>query len=248
MITIKNSREIEIMREGGKILAAILKDAHEFTGPGVTTEDIDKYVGRLCLKYKVKPAFKNYQGFPASICTSVNDEIVHGIPSDKKVIKEGDIISLDFGVLYKGFNTDAAITFGVGKINPAKIKLIDVVQKSFFAGAKKIKDGAYLGDYSATTQKYIEDRGFSVVRCLAGHGIGRDIHEEPSIPNFGKKKTGVILEEGMTLALEPMICEKGFKLVIAPDKWTYKSVDGGLTSHFEHTIAVTRKGYEILTK
>ncbi|RJO61390.1 type I methionyl aminopeptidase [candidate division WS5 bacterium] len=247
MISIKTPREIDAMREGGRILAAILYDAKEFTCPGITTKDIDRHVGRLCLKYKVKPAFKGYQDFPANICTSINDEIVHGLPSDR-VIKEGDLVSLDFGVLYKGFNTDSAITFGVGKISPVKKKIAEVAQKSFFAGAKEVKAGAYLGDYSAVTQKYIEDRGFSVVRCLAGHGIGREVHEEPSIPNFGRKKTGIILEEGMTLALEPMVTEKGFELQVASDKWTYATVDGGLSSHFEHTIVVTKKGYEILTK
>lgn len=248
MISIKSSKEIEIMREGGHILAAILQNAKEHTKPGITTEDINKYVGRLCLKYRVEPAFKGYLDFPANICTSLNDEVVHGLPSDDRVVKEGDLVSLDFGVLYKGFYTDAAITFGIGKINPTKEKLADVVRKSFFVGAKKIKAGAYLGDFSCATQKYIEDRGFSVVRCLAGHGIGREIHEEPAIPNFGKKRTGLVLKEGMTLALEPMVTEKSFKLEIASDKWTYRSIDGGITSHFEHTIVVTKKGYEILTQ
>jgi len=235
------------MREGGRYLAAILKDAEKFTKPGVTTQDIDNHVGRLCLKYKVKPAFRDYLDFPANICVSLNDEVVHGLPSDKRIIKEGDLVSLDFGALHKGFYTDAAITFGAGEIGPTQKKLIEVVRKSFFAGAKKIKAGAYLGDFSYEIQKYIENRGFSVIRCLAGHGIGKEIHEEPTIPNFGKKGTEPILKEGMVLAIEPMIAEKGFELEIAPDKWTYRSVDGGLTAHFEHTLVVTKKGYDILT-
>jgi len=248
MITIKTKEEIETIREGGKILAAILEEAKKFTKPGVTTLDIDKYVGRLCLKYGVKPAFRDYQDFPANLCTSVNDEIVHGLPSDKKVIKDGDLVSLDFGVALKGFYTDSAITFGVGEIGPVQKKLIEVVKKSFFAGAKKVKDGVPLGDVSYEIQKYIEARGFSVIRCLAGHGIGRNIHEEPTIPNFGKKGTGPILKEGMVIAIEPMIAEKGFELEKTSDNWTYKTVDGGLSSHYEHTLAVTKKGYDILTQ
>lgn len=247
MITIKTKKEIEIMREGGRILAAVLEDVKNYTKVGMTTKDLDKYTGRLCLKYKTKPAFKGYLDFPANIITSINDEIVHGLPSDKKIIKEGDLVSLDFGVLREGFYTDAAITFGVGEIDKTKQKLIEVVNKSLFAGAKKIKDGAYLGDVSAEIQKYVESRGFSVIRCLAGHGIGRQIHEEPTIPNFGKKKTGLVLKEGMTLAIEPMIAEGGFELELSPDKWTYRTVDGSLSAHFEHTLAVTKKGYDILT-
>ncbi|MDO8507954.1 MAG: type I methionyl aminopeptidase [bacterium] len=248
MITIKSKREIETMREGGHILAAILEDTKNYCKAGMPTKELDKYAGRLCLKYGVKPAFKGYLDFPANIIVSLNDEIVHGLPSDEKVIMDGDLVSLDFGVLHKGLYTDAAITFGVGDIDPLKKKLIEVVKKSFFAGAKKIKDGAYLGDVSAEIQKYIESRGFSVIRCLAGHGIGKNIHEEPTIPNFGKKKTGVILKEGMALAIEPMIAEKSYELEIDPDGWTYRTVDGGLSAHFEHTLVVTKKGYDILTQ
>lgn len=237
-----------MMREGGKILAAILEDAKKFTKSGITAREIDKYVGRLCLKYKIKPAFRDYQGFPANICVSLNDEVVHGIPSDKKIINNGDLVSLDFGVLHKGLYTDAAITFGVGNITPVQQKLIEVVRKSLFQGLKKVKDGACLGDVSAEIQKYIETRGFSVIRCLAGHGIGKNIHEEPTIPNFGKKGTGPVLKEGMVIAIEPMIAEKGFELKIDSDKWTYRTVDGGLSSHWEHTVAVTKKGYNILTQ
>ena len=248
MITIKTKEEIETMREGGHMLATVLEDVKKYTKAGMTTKDLDKYAGRLCLKYKIKPAFKGYLDFPANIITSLNDEIVHGLPSTKKVIKEGDLVSLDFGVLHKGLYTDAAIIFGVGEISKTKQKLIEVVNKSLFAGAKKIKDGAYLGDLSAEIQKYVENRGFSVIRCLAGHGIGKQIHEEPTIPNFGKKKTGIVLWEGMVLAIEPMIAENGFELEIAQDKWTYRTVDGGMSAHFEHTLAVTKKGYDILTQ
>ncbi len=247
MINIKTKKEIEIMREGGHILALVLKEAKDFSRPGMSTLDIDKYVGRLCLKYKVMPAFRGYQNYGYNVCASVNDEIVHGVPKKDKILKEGDMLSLDFGVLHKGFNTDAAITFGIGKIDPIKRKLIDAAEKSFFKGAKKIKDGAYLGDVSAEIQKYIESKDFSVIRSLAGHGIGREIHEEPSIANFGKKGTGVILKEGMTLAIEPMLAEKGFDLRLGDDGWTYSTIDGGMSSHFEHTIAVTKRGYDILT-
>ncbi len=229
-------------------MAAILKEARDYTKPGIATGDIDRFVGRLCLKYGVKPAFRGYNGFPANICTSLNDEIVHGLPSDKRVIHSGDLVSLDFGVLYRGFNTDAAITFSVGKANATEKKLIKVVQKSFFAGMKKVRAGAHLGDVSEAIQKYIEKEGFAVIRNLAGHGIGKEIHEYPVIPNFGKKGTGDILKEGMVLAIEPMIAEKGFELKLDTDGWTYITADGGLSAHFEHTICVTKRGYEILTQ
>lgn len=245
---IKTKEEIEIMREGGRVLAAILKEAKEFTRAEATTADIDNHVGRLCLKYKVKPAFRDYLDFPANICISLNDEVVHGLPDGKRAIKDGDLVSLDFGVYHKGFYTDAAITFGVGEMSPLKQKLVDVAKKSLFAGAKKIKDGAYLGDVSAEIQKYIEKNGFGVVRSLAGHGIGRNIHEEPTIPNFGKKGTGMVLREGMVLAIEPMITEGGYELIKGSDGWTYRTLDGSLSSHYEHTLAVTKKGYDILTQ
>lgn len=248
MIDIKTKEEIEIMREGGRILAAILEDVKEFSDVGVSTKEIDNYSGRLCLKYKVKPAFRDYQNFPANICVSINDEVVHGLPSKDRKIKEGDLVSLDFGVLHKGFYTDAAITFCVGKISPLKQKLIDVSKKSLFAGAKKIKDGAYLGDVSHEIQQYIESRGFGVVRSLAGHGIGKEIHEEPTIPNFGRKGTGPVLKGGMVLAIEPMITEKSFELALDSDGWTYKTRDGSLSAHYEHDIVVTKKGYDILTR
>ncbi len=247
MDLIKTKGEIEIMREGGHILALILSDARNYAGPGMSTKDIDKYVGRLCLKHRVKPAFYGYQGYEANICTSINDEIVHGIPSSKKILKKGDLLSLDFGVLHKGFNTDAAITFGIGEIGKTKQKLIEAAEKSFFKGVKKVKAGARLGDVSYEIQKYIESKGFSVIRSLAGHGIGREIHEAPTITNFGKKGTGLILKEGMTLAIEPMLAEKKHDIKLDADGWTYRTVDGGMSSHFEHTIAVTKNGYEILT-
>ncbi len=248
MINIKSKEEIEIMRHGGHILAAVLKEARDYTKPGITTGDIDRLVGRLCLKYGIKPAFRGYQDFPANICISLNDEIVHGLPSDKRIIHEGDLASLDFGVLYKGFNTDAAITFGVGKINTTQAKLIEVAKKSFFTGMKKVRAGTHLGDVSEAIQKYIEKEGFAVIRNLAGHGIGREIHESPVIPNFGRKGTGEILKEGMVLAIEPMITEKGFELRLNSDGWTYTTADGGLSAHFEHTITVTKRGYDILTQ
>lgn len=246
MISIKTKEEVEIMREGGRLLALILSEAKEYTKAEMTTKEVDKYVGRLCLKHNVVPAFKGYLDFPANICISLNNEVVHGLPSDRK-INNGDIVSLDFGVLYKGFNTDAAITFGMGEIDEVKKKLIVVAEKSFHKGIKVIREGVHLGDVSHEIQKYIEDSGFSVIRCLAGHGIGKNIHESPTIPNFGKKGTGPVLKKGMVLAIEPMVAEKGFELEIAPDGWTYRTVDGGLTSHFEHDVVVTQKGWEILT-
>lgn len=247
MTILEDKKDIERVREGGRVLAKILRDVQKFTKAGIKTGEIDAYAGELCIKYKVIPAFMGYMDYPSNICVSVNDEVVHGVPSDKR-IKEGDLVSLDLGVLHDGFYTDAAITFGVGKINSTAKKLIDTAEKSFFAGMKEVRDGAKLGDVSYRIQEYIESKGFSVVKSLAGHGIGREIHESPIVPNFGDKGEGETLKTGMLLAIEPMVTEKSFEISLADDGWTYKTVDGGLASHFEHTIIVTKKGYDILTQ
>ncbi|MFA5583598.1 MAG: type I methionyl aminopeptidase [Bacteriovoracaceae bacterium] len=247
-ITLKSPEEIELMREGGKKLARILAEAKDMCAPGISLDVINDFVGRLCLKYQVKPSFKDYDHFPANICISLNDEVVHGIPTKNKVIVSGDVVSLDFGALYQGFNTDSAITFVVGESSRLKEKLIRTAEKSFLAGVRLVKPGVRLGDISHEIEHEIEKSNFKTVKCLAGHGIGREVHEPPIIPNFGKKGTGIILEEGMTLAIEPMVTEKSYDLFLKEDGWTYATVDGGLSSHFEHTLAVVKDGYRILTQ
>jgi len=246
MATLKNKSDIEKMREGGRVLATILKETKKYTQAGIKTSDINTLAEKLCAKHGVEPAFKGYMGYPFSICVSINDEVVHGIPSDR-IVKDGDLVSLDFGVFHRGFYTDAGVSFGVGKIDKTKKKLIDVAEKSFFVGAKKLHAGVKLGDVSSAIQEYIEENGFSVVRCLAGHGVGRELHEAPIVPNYGKKGSGEVLEEGVVLAIEPMVTEKDFELEIDADGWTYRTLDGGMASYFEHTVIVTKKGYEILT-
>lgn len=249
MIILKNSEEIEKMREGGRQLAKILEAAREFAIPGRDLASVNEYVGRLCLKYKVRPSFKNYGGYPANICISLNDEVVHGIPTKKRIIQEGDLVSLDFGVLRDDLNTDSALTYVAGRSDDkVKEKLIKAAEKSFRAGIAVIKSGVFLGDVSWAIEKEIEKNGFFTVKCLAGHGIGAELHESPIIPNFGKRGTGVILEEGMTLAIEPMITENDTELYVKDDGWTYATMDGCLASHYEHTIVVTKSGCEILTK
>jgi len=255
MIVIKTPEEIEIMREGGKILAEILKELSQAVAPGVVTRDLDRLARELVLRHKVKPAFLGYNGFPAALCVSVNDEVVHGAPS-KRLLKEGDIVGLDMGIVHKGFNTDAAITVpvlgdlgydGWAKTNPKAAKLVETAKRALNAGIKKSKIGNHVGAISREIQKIVEDAGFSVVRDLAGHGIGRRLHEDPSVPNFGKTNDGPMLVEGMVIAIEPMITADGWRLKLAPDRITYLTQDGSLSAHFEHTVAITKEGAKILT-
>jgi len=246
MISIKSKKQIEIMKEGGKIAAHILKILVKNTKPGVKTKDLEKQAREEINKAGVKPSFLGHAGYPATICVSVNDEVVHGIPSDK-VIKEGDIIGIDLGILYRGYHSDTAKTVGVGKISVEKKKLLEITEKSLYEGLSLVKEGVYLGDVQNRIQKTIEKAGYSVIRDLAGHGIGKNLQEPPSIPNFGKPKTGPILKEGMVLAIEPMVSRGDWHVKILEDGWTVVTVDGSDSAHFEHTIAVKKDGFEILT-
>ncbi|PIU55834.1 MAG: type I methionyl aminopeptidase [Chloroflexi bacterium CG07_land_8_20_14_0_80_45_17] len=244
MIIIKSPEEIAIMRQCGKILAAILARLRMEIKPGVKTCQLDTIVAEESQKRGVKPSFKNYQGFPANLCVSVNDEVVHGIPGER-VLREGDIVSLDLGVSYNGFHTDAAITVGVGKISAQAKELIAVTGGSLRAGIAQANCGARVGDISTAIQNYVESRGFSVVREYTGHGVGRELHEEPQVPNFAFSK-GPLLRRGMTLAIEPMVNAGDWRTRLAPNQWTVLTVDGSLSAHFEHSIAITDGEAEIL--
>jgi methionyl aminopeptidase len=235
------------MKEGGHILATILTEIKKKTEPGTQTKELDDLAKRLCLKYKVKPSFLNYEGYPAAICVSVNDEVVHGLPG-KYIIKEGDLVSLDFGVLHKGYNTDSAITFGVGNITTVADKLIKVTKSALDKGISAAVVGGRIGDIGAAVQQEVEKNGFGVVRVLVGHGVGKEIHENPLIPNFGETGTGPEIIEGMTLAIEPMVTGGNYEVYQAEDGWTYVTKDSSLSCHFEHTIYIAEKGPIILTK
>ncbi|MDD6483871.1 MAG: type I methionyl aminopeptidase [Clostridiales bacterium] len=247
MITIKSAKQVEKMRKACEITKGALELIEKNIHPGVTTKQLDKIAYDFIKSKGAQPNFLNYNGFPGSICASVNDEVVHGIPSKRTVLKEGDIISIDMGTVLDGWHSDAARTFGVGKISDEAKRLIDTTRESFFEGIKHIKHGAKLGDCSAAIQEYCESRGYGVVRDLVGHGIGQSLHEDPSVPNFGTKGKGVRLAAGMTLAIEPMINEGTWKVEILDDDWTVVTADGKLSAHYENTILVTRDGCEILT-
>lgn len=248
MISIKSEREIQIMREGGKILAKIMKELEKLVEPGITTKYLDKVAEDLVFKHGAKPSFKNYQGFSAALCTSINEEIVHGTPSERK-LKEGDIISLDFGVLFKGFHTDAAFTMSVGnKAAPETLRLIRVAKKALKRGIKKVRPGNTFGDIGNTIQRYVEGQGYNVVRDLCGHGIGKEVHQDPQIPNYGKRKTGSKIKKGMVFCIEPMVTTGDWHIKKAKDGYGYETRDGSLSAHFEHTIAITKEGCKVLTE
>lgn len=235
------------MREAGRIVAVVLQKLSEAVKPGMKTRQLDELAEREVGKFdSARPSFKGYHNFPASICVSVNDEVVHGIPGSK-VLKEGDIVSLDFGVIYKGFQGDAAVTVGVGKISEEARKLMQVTEASLIQGIDAARDGGNLGDIGEAIQSYVEAHGYSVVREYSGHGIGRDMHEEPLIPNFGNKGEGLKLREGMALALEPMVNKGGWKTRLSANGWTVHTADKSLSAHFEHTIAIGKNETEILT-
>jgi methionyl aminopeptidase len=247
MVIIKSAEEIASMREAGRIVAVVLQKLSEAVKPGMKTRQLDELAEREVGKFdSARPSFKGYHNFPASICVSVNDEVVHGIPGSK-VLKEGDIVSLDFGVIYKGFQGDAAVTVGVGKISEEARKLMQVTEASLIQGIDAARDGGNLGDIGEAIQSYVEAHGYSVVREYSGHGIGRDMHEEPLIPNFGNKGEGLKLREGMTLALEPMVNKGGWKTRLSANGWTVHTADKSLSAHFEHTIAIGKNETEILT-
>lgn len=246
-VTIKSEREIELMRESCRLLAIVHKELGESIHPGMSTLDIDTLGENLIHKLGCVPNFKNYNGYPASICVSVNDEVVHGIPDKNRILQEGDIVSLDAGLIYQGYHSDAARTYGVGQITPEAQKLIDVTRESFFAGIKMAKAGNHLHDISNAIDAYVRPHGYGIVRDLVGHGIGRKLHEAPEIPNYAKRSRGIKLRAGMTLAVEPMINMGDPDVVWLDDDWTVVTEDGSWSAHYENTILITDGEPEILT-
>lgn len=252
MIIIKSQKEIELMREGGKILWGIMDEIGKNIVPGISTFEIDKLARKLVFANGGIPTFEGYGGpenpYPGAVCTSINAEIVHGIPNKKKIIKEGDLVKIDIGITYKGLITDMARTFPVGKLSPQAHKLMKVTEECLNKGIEKIRAGAKLSDYSIAVDSYVRSFGFSTVKELVGHGVGRELHEDPQIPNYKTKSREIILKEGMTLALEPMINEGASEIVLEEDGWTFVTWDGKLSCHFEDTVLVTKGGVEILTR
>ncbi|KAB3535494.1 type I methionyl aminopeptidase [Alkaliphilus pronyensis] len=247
MIYIKSQQELQIMREAGKIVAETHEILRNAIRPGITTKELDEIAETYILKRGGTPAFKGYGGFPASICSSINHEVVHGIPGLKR-LEDGDIISIDIGVLFNGYYGDAAKTHGVGKISEGAQQLIDVTRQCFYEGIKYAKEGYRLSDISHSIQAYVEERGFSVVRNFVGHGIGTKIHEEPQIPNYGPPGKGPRLKAGMVLAIEPMINMGTYEVKVLADGWTVVTLDGEYSAHYEHTVAVTNNEPEVLTE
>lgn len=248
MVTIKSEREIELMREAGRILAKVHEELGKELKAGMSTKEIDRICEQLIRGYGCIPSFLNYEGFPASVCVSINDEVVHGIPSKHRYIEEGDIVSLDTGVIWKGYQSDAARTHLIGEVTPEARKLVEVTQQSFFEGIKYAKAGNHLNDVSSAIQAYAESFGFGVVRDLVGHGIGTEMHEAPEIPNFATRRKGIKLMAGMTLAIEPMITAGRYDVVWDNDDgWTVTTEDGSLASHYENTILITDGDPEILS-
>ena len=238
-VTIKSAREIELMKEAGRILAIVHDELEKFIQPGISTLDIDKKGEEIIRSFGCIPSFLNYNGYAASICVSVNDEGVHGIPNKHHIIKEGDIVSLDAGVIYKGYHSDAARTYGVGEISPEAAKLIEVTKQSFFEGIKMAKAGNHLYDISNAIDAYVRPYGYGIVQDLVGHGIGSHLHEDPEIPNFRQKRKGIKLQPGMTLAVEPMINIGRCDVAWLDDDWTVVTEDGSLSAHYENTILIT---------
>ena len=248
MIQLKSAREIELMAEGGRILAAAVQRVRDAVRPGVSTLELDAVAEDFIRSHPgATPAFKGLYGFTGSICASINQEIVHGIPSKKRVLAEGDIISIDIGVAYRGYFTDSAATVPVGAVDPETSRLLEVTERSLAAGIAAAIPGNHLGDIGSAVQQVVEAAGFSVVRDLVGHGIGVEFHEEPQVPNYGKPKRGLKLVPGLTIAIEPMVNVGGPMTRTLPDKWTIVTVDGSRSAHFEHTVAITENGNRVLT-
>ena len=247
MVTIKSEREIELMREAGRILAKVHEELGRTLVPGMSTKEIDRMCEDMIRSHGCVPSFLNYQGFPASVCISINDEVLHGIPDKHRYLEEGDIVSLDTGVIWKGYQSDAARTHMIGEVSGEARKLVEVTQQSFFEGIKYAKAGNHLNDISKAIQEYAESFGFGVVRDLVGHGIGTEMHEAPEIPNFAQRRKGIRLAAGMTLAIEPMITAGRYDVVWEDDGWTVVTEDGSLASHYENTILITDGEPEILS-
>ncbi|AZB71894.1 type I methionyl aminopeptidase [Synechococcus elongatus] len=247
-VEIKSSREIEIMRQAGRIVATVLKEVSERVEPGMTTADIDAYAEQRIREMGATPSFKGYHGFPASICASVNDEVVHGIPNGRKVIREGDLLKVDTGAFFQGFHGDSCITIAVGKVSTEAEKLQRVAEEALFKGIEQVKAGAYLLDLAGAIQDHVEANGFSIVEDYTGHGVGRNLHEEPSVFNYRTRSLpNVKLRAGMTLAIEPILNAGSKQTRTLRDKWTVVTIDRSLSAQWEHTVLVTEDGYEILT-
>ncbi len=246
-VTIKSQREIELMREAGRILAAVHEELGQAIRPGISTLEIDQLGEKLIRGYGCIPSFKDYNGYPASICVSVNDEVVHGIPHKDRILKDGDIVSLDAGVIWHGYHSDAARTHAVGVVRPEAERLIRVTRESFFEGIRYAKAGNHLNDISSAVQAYAQRFGYGVVRDLVGHGIGSHLHEDPEVPNFAQKRRGIRLQAGMTLAVEPMINMGSAAVAWLDDDWTVVTMDGSLSAHYENTILITEGEPEILS-
>ena len=247
MVTVKTAEEIGLMRKANQIVRDSLALIEEKIKPGMTTKQLDKIVYDYITGCDATPSFLGYEGYPASACISIDEEVVHGIPSDKRYIEEGQIVSVDIGSIYRGYNGDAARTFAVGKISAEKQKLIDVTKQSFFEGVKILKEGVRLGDLGHAIQSYVEANGFSVVRALVGHGIGTDMHEDPEVPNYGRAGHGLRLKVNMTIAIEPMVNAGTYDVVMLDDGWTVVTADGKPSAHYENTVAITEGGVEILS-
>jgi len=246
MITLKSASELETMRQSSRIVAAVLAELEPLIRPGIRTRDLDLYAEKRTRELGAVPAFKGYRGYPASVCISVNEEVIHGIPSGR-ILQDGDIVSLDFGVLYEGFYSDSALTAPVGRVPAEAQRLIAAAERSFFKGLEQMREGARLSDVSAAIQRSVEDEGFSVIRQFVGHGIGRALHEEPPVPNFGAPGRGPKIKPGMTLAIEPMIAAGGPEVEVLEDGWTAVTRDRRLAAHYEHTVAMTENGPEVLS-
>jgi methionyl aminopeptidase len=247
MIILKSRSEIEKMRRSNAIVAVILEELRKKIRPGVKTIELDRLSEELALKKGARPAFKGYRGYPYSLCTSVNNEVVHGMPSERD-LREGDIVSLDFGILNDGYYGDAAVTVPVGEITPAAKRLLKVTEEALYRGIAEVKTGNRIGDISAAIQGHVEASGYSVVRDLVGHGIGKSLHEDPQVPNYGSSGRGIELKTGMVFAIEPMVNEGTYRVDILRDGWTVVTADGKLSAHFEHSVAITENGPVILSR
>ena len=248
MIIIKSDQEVDLMRESGKVTGFILKELENFIKPGISTADINRFVEDTIRKNGMIPTFKGYCGFPASACVSINEEVVHGIPDKKRILKEGDIVSVDVGAYIGGFHGDCAGTYPCGKISDEAARLIAVTEQSFWEGMKFARFGYRVSDISHAVQKYVEENGFSVVRDYVGHGVGANLHESPEVPNYGKPGHGPRLAPGMTLAVEPMVNQGDWRVKVMKDGWTVRTADGSLAAHYENSILITKGEPEILTQ
>ena len=247
MIVLKTGRELSIMKEAGRISAGALQLIGKAIEPGVTTAELDRLAEAYIRKQGAVPNFKNYQGYPATACISINDQVIHGIPSNKRKLKAGDIVSVDLGAEFSGYHGDNAATFACGDISEEAKRLIDTTRESLYEGIAAAVVGGRVGDIGSAVQRYVEARGYSVVRQFVGHGVGTHLHESPEIPNFGTPGRGIRLQAGMTIAIEPMINAGGHEVKILPDGWTVLTKDGSLSAHFEHTVAITHDGPQIMT-